>query len=74
MFSYIIIYIHKEKGVFMNLLTKSDVATLLKCHIKTIKYYVSTRQIPFVMIGKEAMFRQESIENWLLEREQGVLA
>ena len=46
----------------MNLLTKSEVANILKCQIKTIKYYVSTRQIPFIMIGKEAMFRMQSIE------------
>lgn len=54
----------------MNLLTKTEVADILKCHVKTIKYYVSTRQIPFIMIGKEAMFKLDSIEHWLNEREQ----
>jgi len=58
----------------MKLLTKSDVAEILKCQVKTIKYYVSTRQIPFIMIGKEAMFRLESIEDWLCEREQKAIA
>jgi len=61
-------------GVDMKLLTKADVAEFLKCEIKTIKYYVSTRQIPFVMIGKEAMFRMESIEEWILKREHKVIA
>jgi len=58
----------------MKLLTKAEVAEILKCHVKTIRYYVSTRQIPFIMIGKEAMFRLESIETWLCEREQRVVA
>jgi len=57
----------------MQLLTKSEVADLLKCEIKTIKYYVTTRQIPFLMIGKEAMFKLDSIESWLNTREQKVL-
>ena len=54
----------------MSLLTKTEVADILKCHVKTVKYYVSTRQIPFVMIGNEAMFKLDSIEHWLNEREQ----
>jgi excisionase family DNA binding protein len=53
----------------MDLLTKTEVARFLRCEVKTIKYYVSTRQIPFVMIGKEAMFRQESVLSWLEKRE-----
>lgn len=54
----------------MDLLTKTEVARLLRCDVKTIKYYVSTRQIPFVMIGKESMFRLESIQKWIEQREQ----
>ena len=54
----------------MKLLTKEDVARLLHCHIKTIKYYISSKQIPFVMIGREAMFLESSILEWLKAREQ----
>jgi excisionase family DNA binding protein len=54
----------------MNLLTKNEVAEVLKCHVKTIKYYVTTRQIPFILIGRVAMFRLESIEKWVDAKEQ----
>ncbi len=54
----------------MNLLTKNEVAEGLKCHVKTIKYYVTTRQIPFILIGRVAIFRLESIEKWVDSKEQ----
>ena len=57
----------------MTLLSKQEVASRLQCHIKTIKYYISSKQIPFVMIGREAMFLEKSIEKWLKEREQQVI-
>ena len=53
----------------MNLLTKKEVAERLRCPEKTISYYVSSRQIPFVMIGKNAMFIEESVNKWLKDRE-----
>jgi excisionase family DNA binding protein len=53
----------------MELLKCDEVANLLRCSEKTIKYYVSSRQIPFVMIGKEARFDKNSIEIWVNTRE-----
>jgi excisionase family DNA binding protein len=53
----------------MKLLNRKEVAEILRCDEKTIKYYVSSRQIPFVMVGKEARFIEESIINWLLQRQ-----
>lgn len=43
---------------------------MFNCKDSTIKHLISTRQIPFIMIGKEARFKPESIEQWLDEREQ----
>jgi len=54
----------------MELLNSSEVAKLLRCKKSTVRHYVTSRQIPFVIIGKEAMFRKASIANWLKAREQ----
>tara|TARA_Y100000591_G_C21178779_1_gene380972 strand:- start:8 stop:202 length:195 start_codon:yes stop_codon:yes gene_type:complete len=56
----------------MDLLTKKEVSELLRCSEKTINYYVTSRQIPFVMIGKNTMFIKSSIMTWLDEREQKI--
>jgi len=54
----------------MKLLAKKDLCQMFNCKDSTIKHLISTRQIPFIMIGKEARFKPESIEQWLDEREQ----
>lgn len=53
----------------MKLLTKKELAELLRCDEKTISYYVSSRQIPFLMIGKETRFNESRINEWVTKRE-----
>lgn len=53
----------------MELLTRQELAQILRCEEQTIKYYVASRQLPFIMIGKEARFLKESILEWLKSRE-----
>lgn len=49
---------------------KCRCCTLLGCQVKTVKYDISSKQIPFVMIGRDAMFLKESVIQWLKSREQ----
>ncbi len=54
----------------MILLDKKDVATILLCKVNTVSHLVSSRQLPYLKIGKEVRFRKDSIEAWIVEREQ----
>lgn len=54
----------------MKVLTKKELAQRLQCNEKTVMYYVSSKQIPHIKIGKEVRFQEDSIMSWLNEREE----
>ena len=52
------------------LLTKQDVAKLLKVKSRTVNYLNSTRQLPFIKgIGREYKYLKSSIIAWLKQKE-----
>jgi excisionase family DNA binding protein len=53
----------------MNILTKKELAEMLKCEEGTIGNLVSSKQLPFFMVGREVRFLSDSIFKWLKERE-----
>lgn len=53
----------------MMLLTKKELAELLRCKESTIGNVVYSKQIPFLMAGREVRFLKDSILKWLAERE-----
>ena len=53
----------------LDLLTVEELAKAFRRAPKTIRNWVAKRQIPFVMLGRKAMFRRESIEAWLKTKE-----
>lgn len=62
--------LYKSDRAPIKLLTKEEFRVILKCKSATINHLVSSRQIPFLMIGKEVRFRLDSIEKWLEAREK----
>jgi len=53
----------------MKLLTKNNLCELLQCEETTLSHLVKSRQIPFLIIGREVRFNPDSIETWLKHRE-----
>ncbi|MCX6126034.1 MAG: helix-turn-helix domain-containing protein [Proteobacteria bacterium] len=53
----------------LDLLTVEELAKVLHRAPKTIQNWVAKRQIPFLLLGRKVMFRRESIEAWLKEKE-----
>lgn len=53
----------------MNLMSKQEVSEMLGCKESTVSYYVYSKQIPFIMIGKEVKFKRSSVEERLNQRE-----
>jgi len=52
------------------LLTKKQVAALLKVGTRTIGYLTVTRQLPFIKgLGREYRYLRSSIMNWIKQRE-----
>ena len=52
------------------ILTKSQVATLLKIKIRTVSNLTATRQLPFIRgIGREYRYLKSSIMEWLKQQE-----
>ena len=52
------------------ILTKAEVAEMLKMSPKTISYMVHTQQIPFLRLGKRRVrFSRVSLEQWIKDRE-----
>ena len=57
-------------GYFMpgDVITKQELADLLKVEVKTIKWLVTSRQIPCFKAGKEVRFFRSQIEAWAKAR------
>jgi excisionase family DNA binding protein len=55
------------------LLEAVDVAALLGMTKDWVYAQVRENQIPHVRLGRCVRFRQESIDNWIQERERGTL-
>ncbi len=53
----------------LDLLTVEELAKAFQRAPKTIQNWVAKRQIPFLLLGRKVMFRRESIEAWLKEKE-----
>jgi excisionase family DNA binding protein len=53
------------------LLTLTEVATLLKLNERTIRRMISTRRLPCVRIGRQLRFDPEALSRWLQAREEG---
>ena len=51
------------------LLTVDDLSSSFGLSPKTIRNWIALRKIPFVMVGRRAMFRSESIDRWIKDRE-----
>ena len=52
------------------ILTRKEVAKMLRLPMGTVDYYVSTCQIPFSRLGKRNVrFRRQRILEWMDERE-----
>lgn len=52
------------------ILTKDEVARILKVKPKTVTYLTATRQLPYIKgIGREYRYLRSSITDWLKERE-----
>ena len=67
------VVIDEQKGYWANILAgdivaKEELAEILKVKVKTIKWLVTSRQIPFFRMGKEVRFFRSQIEAWLLGR------
>jgi len=54
------------------LLTKQEVAEILKVGVKTVDYFISVREIPFVRLRKRCIrFKKSRVEEYLNENEEG---
>ncbi|MBF0440691.1 MAG: helix-turn-helix domain-containing protein [Oligoflexales bacterium] len=65
--------VHIGNQLFENqlgLMSVEDLARELGKSPKTIRNWVSKRQIPFVDIGRSVRFMRESIEAWLKSKEK----
>ena len=52
------------------ILTKIEVAKMLKVNPRTVSYLTATRQIPFVRgLGREYRYIRASIMDWIKQRE-----
>ena len=51
------------------LMTREAVATALGVSPKTVHNWMARREIPFVMVGRKAMFLREGIREWLRKKE-----
>ena len=52
------------------ILTRSEVAAMLKLTVRTVDYLVSTNQIPFSRLGKRSVrFDRGRITGWFRDRE-----
>jgi hypothetical protein len=55
----------------LGLLTEEDVAALAGADISTVRNWRSQRSgPPFVKIGRRPLYRMESFQRWLKEREE----
>lgn len=53
------------------ILTKEEVAGLLRVKPRTINYLVATRQMPAIKgVGREYRYLKSSIMNWMKQREE----
>jgi excisionase family DNA binding protein len=50
------------------LITKDELSKMLKCELKTIKWLVTSRQIPFLRIGREIRFTERDVSDWINNR------
>ena len=50
------------------ILTKQELADLLKVKVRTIMWLVSSRQIQFLKVGKEVRFLRSQVEDWIKGR------
>ena len=55
-------------------LTLDETAEFLKVHPSTVYRLLKKKQIPAFKMGSDWRFNQESIERWIIEREQAVFA
>ena len=50
------------------LITKEELAKALKCELKTIRWLITSRQIPFLKIGREIRFTERDVSDWISNR------
>jgi len=54
----------------MQILTRQQVAEYLALPVRTVDYYVQTKQIPYSLIGKRNVrFDKDKIDEWFKSRE-----
>ncbi|MFC1616835.1 helix-turn-helix domain-containing protein [Candidatus Margulisiibacteriota bacterium] len=54
----------------MKLINKEQLSEILDCKLSTVEYYVSSKQLPFIRVGKEVRFVMDSIMTWIKDREE----
>lgn len=63
---------HIAKQVAENefgLMTRQEVAAALGVTPKAVHNWMARREIPFVMVGRKAMFLREGVKEWLRKKE-----
>lgn len=57
-----------ETPVLRGLLTRSEVANILRVHPSTVSRFVQARELPTVRIGKRPMFREQDVRQFIENR------
>ncbi len=61
----------QKKGLFFdNLITVEELALAFGLSPRTIKNWVSLRQIPFIQFRRRTYFLKDSIHRWLQQKEK----
>lgn len=62
------------KNSIEKLLTVDEVAGLLRVKPSVVEYWIYTRSIPYIKIGKQVLFDKEDLKEWIQKQKRGAIS
>jgi len=62
------------KSETQKLWTIEDVAEFCQVKVSVVKYWIYTKSIPYIKIGKQILFDKGDLEEWIEKQKRGAIS